>query len=209
MKTLIAVPCFDQVPTMFCQSLALMRKVDECTLAMKSGSLVYAARNDLATLAIQLNADYVLWLDSDMVFDPDILERMFKTLKDNDLDILTGLYFRRVPPYTPVLFNKLEIKDEICEWDEFREIPEGIFEVGACGFGSVLMKTDVFYDVQGKFGNMFAPIANNGEDIAFCWRARQCGYKIYCDPSIIFGHVRTSVVNEQFFKAFGGHYGND
>lgn len=205
MKILIAVPCFDQVPTLFAQSLALLHKVGECTLAMKAGSLVYTARNDLATYSISMDADYVFWLDSDMVFDPDVLERMMKTLKDNDLDILTGLYFRRVPPYSPVLFDKLDIKDDICEWSEFKTIPEGLFEVGGCGFGCVLMKTDVFYDVQGKFGNMFAPIANNGEDIAFCWRARQCGYKIWCDPSIIFGHVRTSVVNEQFFKLFGGN----
>ena len=202
MKTLIAVPCFDQVPTLFCQSLALLHKVDECTLAMQSGSLVYTSRNNLATMSIQMDADYVFWLDSDMVFDADVLERMFKTLKENDLDILTGLYFRRVPPYTPVLFDRLEIEGEICDWSEFTEIPKGIFEVGGCGFGCVLMKTDVFYDVQSKFGNMFAPIANNGEDIAFCWRARQCGFKIYCDPSIICGHVRTSVVNEQFFEVF-------
>lgn len=202
MKTLIAVPCFDQVPTLFCQSLALLRNVDECTLAMKPGSLVYAARNDLATTAIQQDFDYVLWLDSDMVFEPDVMERMFKTLKENDLDILTGLYFRRVVPYTPVLFDRLNIEDEICDWSEFAEIPEGLFEVGGCGFGCVLMKTDVFYDVQSKFGNMFAPIGNNGEDVAFCWRARQCGFKIMCDPSIIFGHVRTSVVNEKFFEVF-------
>ena len=202
MKTLIAIPCFDQVPTLFCQSLALLHKVDECTLAMQSGSLVYTSRNNLATMSIQMDADYVFWLDSDMVFDADVLERMFKTLKENDLDILTGLYFRRVPPYTPVLFDRLEIEGDICDWSEFAEIPKGIFEVGGCGFGCVLMKTDVFYDVQSKFGNMFAPIANNGEDIAFCWRARQCGYKIYCDPEIICGHVRTSVVNEQFFEVF-------
>ncbi len=49
---------------------------------------------------------------------------------------------------------------------------------------------------------MFAPIANNGEDIAFCWRARECGYKIYCDPSVECGHVGYSVVDGQFFKAF-------
>lgn len=208
MKTLIAVPCFDQVPTMFCQSLALLKKVDECTLAMKSGSLVYTARNDLATLAIQKDFDYVFWLDSDMVFDPDVLERMMQTLQDNDLDILTGLYFRRVFPFSPVLFDKMDIEGDIADWTEFQEIPEGLFEVGACGFGCVLMKTDVFFDVQSRFGNMFAPIANNGEDIAFCWRARQCGFKIWCDPSVIFGHVRTSIVNEQFFKAFGGSNGN-
>lgn len=202
MKILIAVPCMDQVPAPFCNSLALLQKVGDCTLMMKSGSLIYTSRNALATAAIQAEADYVFWLDSDMVFQPDILKRMLKTLQEKDLDMLTGLYFRRVPPYSPVLFDKLEIDGIACDFTEWKRIPDDLFEVGACGFGCVLMKTDVFFDVQSKFGNMFAPIGNNGEDVAFCWRARQCGFKIWCDPSVICGHVGYSVVDDQFFKAF-------
>lgn len=204
MKILIAVPCMDQVPVPFCNSLATLQKVGECTLVMKAGSLIYTSRNELANLSIQQDMDYVFWMDSDMVFKPDTLVRMMDTLQKNDLDILTGLYFRRVPPYTPTLFDKLEMNGNICSWSEFKEIPEGLFEVGGCGFGCVLMKTDVFLDVQAKHGNAFAPIANNGEDIAFCWRARDCGFKIYCDPSIICGHVGYSVIDDQFYKVFRG-----
>lgn len=193
----------DQVPAPFCQSLAQIQKTGECVLAMKSGSLIYTSRNDLATQAIQIDADYVMWFDSDMVFKPDTMVRMLDTMQKNDIDILTGLYFRRVPPYSPVLFDKLEMRGEACLWSEFKTIPEGLFEVGGCGFGCVLMKTDVFFDVQSRFGNMFAPIANTGEDLAFCWRARNCGYKIVCDPSVICGHVGYSVVDDQFFKVFG------
>ena len=202
MKTLIAVPCMDQVPAPFAQSLAMLKKVGECTLSMQMGSLIYTSRNNLAQMAIQMDVDYVFWLDSDMVFEPDTLIRMMDTLQKNDYDILTGLYFRRVPPYTPVLFDKLDIRRNICLWSEFHEIPAEPFEVGGCGFGCVLMKTDVFYDVQTKHGNMFAPIANNGEDIAFCWRARDCGFKIYCDPSVICGHMSHSIVDEKFYKAY-------
>lgn len=202
MNILIAVPCMDQVPAPFCQSLAQLQKVGNCVLAMQAGSLIYTARNYLATQAIKTDADFVFWLDSDMVFRPDTLSRMMETLKENDLDILTGLYFRRVPPYSPVLFDKLEMDGDACRFTEFDEIPDKLFEVAACGFGCVLMKTDVFFDVQGKFGNMFAPIGYNGEDVAFCWRARECGYKIYCDPSLVCGHVGYSVVDDQFFRAF-------
>ena len=203
MKILIAVPCMDQVPAPFAQSLAMLKKIEgaECVLAMQMGSLIYTSRNNLAQRAIQMDADYVFWLDSDMVFEPDTLVRMMKTLKDNNLDILTGLYFRRVHPYTPVLFDGLEIRGHICSWSEFHEIPDGLFEVGGCGFGCVLMNAGVFLDVQAKHGNMFAPIANNGEDIAFCWRARDCGYKIYCDPSIICGHVGKIIIDEKFYQS--------
>lgn len=192
----------DQVPVPFCQSLALLQKVGDCALAMKAGALIYASRDDLAVKAAQMEADYVLWLDSDMRFDPDLLVRLFDTLKKNDLDIVTGLYFRRVPPYSAVLFDKLEMDGEKCEWSEFKDVPEGLFEVGGCGFGCVLMKTDVFFDVQGKFGKMFTPIGGTGEDLAFCWRARQCGYKIVCDPSIVCGHVGYAVIDDKFAKAF-------
>ena len=202
MKILVAIPCMDQVPAPFCNSLALLQKAGDCTLMMKSGSLIYTSRNALATAAIHTEADLVFWLDSDMVFKPDVLLRMLKTLQENNLDMLSGLYFRRVPPYSPVLFDQLEINGVEAKYSEFQSIPDGLFEVGACGFGCVLMKTDVFFDVHAKFGNMFAPIGNNGEDVAFCWRARQCGYKIYCDPSVICGHVGYSVVDDQFFKVF-------
>lgn len=202
MKIMIAVPCMDQVPVPFCQSLALLEKVGECTLAMKAGSLIYTSRNDLALRAVQSDMDYVFWMDSDMQFPPDTLVRMVDVLTKNDLDILTGLYFRRVPPYSPVLFDRLEMRGNICSWSEFKELPDHLFEIGGCGFGCVLMSTEVFLSVQAKHGNMFAPIGNNGEDIAFCIRARDCGYKIWCDPSIICGHVGYSVVDDKFYKAY-------
>lgn len=206
MKVLIAVPCMDQVPAPFCQSLAQLKKVGECVLAMKSGSLIYTSRNSLATMAIQMDADYVFWLDSDMVFQPDTLVRMMDTVQKHDIDMLTGLYFRRVPPYSPVLFDKLEMRTKtVLDWSEFKTIPEDLFEVGGCGFGCVLVNTEVLISVQGKHGNMFAPMGNNGEDIAFCIRAKDCGYKIICDPSIICGHVGYSVVDDQFFKAFSNN----
>ena len=202
MKIMIAVPCMDSVPVQFCQSLAMLEKTGECVLAMKAGSLIYTSRNDLATRSITMDADYVLWLDSDMVFAPDLLVRMLDVLQKNDLDILTGLYFRRVPPYSPVLFDMLEMRGNVCNWSNFQSIPDGLFEVGGCGFGCVLMNTEVFLSVQSKHGNMFAPIGNNGEDVAFCIRARDCGYKIWCDPSIICGHVGHAVINDQFYKAY-------
>ena len=204
MKILIAVPCMDQVAAPFAQSLAMLKKPEgvECTLAMQMGSLIYTSRNNLAQQAIQMGADYVFWLDSDMVFEPDTLERMLKTVQERDIDILTGLYFRRVKPYSPVLFDKLDIQRNICSWSEFKEIPDDVFEIGGCGFGCVLTETSVFLSVQSKHGNMFAPMGNNGEDIAFCWRARDCGYKIYCDPTVICGHIGKIIVDEKFYQAF-------
>lgn len=203
-KTLIAVPCMDQVPALFAQSLALLQKPENTTLVMKMGTLIYTSRHELANMALDMDADYIFWMDSDMTFRQDCLMRMIQTLEENDLDILSGLYFRRVPPYTPVLFDRLEINGNICSWSEFKGLPEGLFEIGGCGFGCLLTKTDIFLDGLARYGNMFTPIGNNGEDIAFCVRAREMGYKIMCDPSMVCGHIGYVTVDDRFYNAYNG-----
>ena len=70
----------DTVQTEFAQSLMRMKLVGDVQHAFLSCSLIYKSRNDLADMAIQAGADYVLWLDSDMVFEPDTLERMLKKM---------------------------------------------------------------------------------------------------------------------------------
>ena len=63
----------------------------------------------------------------------------------------------------------------------------------------MLTKMNVFYDIQQKHGTIFNPIGNHGEDLAFCIRARKCGYKIYADPDVKCGHVGHAVVDEKYF----------
>lgn len=204
-KILIAIPCMDQVPAPFAQSLAMIRKPedDDVACSFQMGSLIYTSRNNLALQAFKIESDYMLWLDSDMVFQQDLLINMKQTMDEKGLDFLTGLYFRRVPPFTPVLFDQLDIDEEgACTWTDYKDVPEGLFKVGGCGFGAVLIKTDVLFEVQSKYGGMFNPIANMGEDLSFCWRARQCGYDIWCDPSMILGHVGYSVITDKFYQSY-------
>ena len=59
--------------------------------------------------------------------------------------------------------------------------------------------------VAAKFGGrMFDPMDGFGEDVSFCWRARQCGYDIWADSSIEFGHVGQCVVTRGYFEAYNG-----
>ena len=124
-------------------------------------------------------------------------------MEANDLDILSGVYYRRVPPYTPVLFEKLEMdSNQHCEHLNMAKVPDGLFEVEGIGFGCVLMTTSVLLDVIAKFRDAFSPIGRVGEDLSFCIRARECGYKIYADSSIQLGHCSHSIVTKEFFEAY-------
>lgn len=204
-KILIAVPCMDMVSARFAQSLTTLKKVGQCTVSFLIGSLVYDSRNKLAGLAMQMEADYIMWFDSDMVFQPDTLERMMDVMDKNpDIDILSGLYVRRGAPFTPVIFSKLEVNEHgELDWDDVVNIPDEPFEVAGCGFGCVLMKTDCLYEIASKEngGMWFTPIAGAGEDCAFCIRARESGYKIWCDPRIDLGHMAYAPVTREFYDA--------
>lgn len=204
MKILIAIPSMDYVPAVFSQSLAMLQLTGECAVAMQVGSLVYDSRDKLAKKAIEMDADLVFWLDSDMIFEPNVLVNMVKTLEENNLDFLSGVYYRRREPYTPVLFKEMGMFEGKSWTTEFEEIPTELFEVGACGFGCVLMRAEMLLSVVSRFGEIFYPINRAGEDISFCWRARECGYKLIADPSIKLGHYSQQIVTKQFYEAFKG-----
>lgn len=206
-KILIAVPCMDMVSAQFAHSLATLTSygVEDTQISIwfNLGSLIYTSRNEIAKRALTEGADLVMWFDSDMIFNPDTMIRMLKHIDDGH-DIVTGIYYRRTIPFTPVAFSKMDIdeKEQKSFYEEYDEIPGEPFEVAACGFGCVLMRTEIFTAVFSKFGNMFSPIGNIGEDIAFCWRARECGYKILADPTIPLGHVGHNVITKSFFDTY-------
>ena len=198
MKVYVAVPCLDFVSARFVQCMFDLEAPEGVELErhLNIGTLVYHSRNHLAERAIGSKAEYTFWLDSDMTFMPDTLVGMLKTMRDNNLDILTGMYIRRHHPWTPTLYRKTNITKMGIETEDYEleDMPDELFEVAACGFGCVLMRTDVLMNVLVKYGPQFSPIGIVGEDLSFCWRARKCGYKIYCDPSIALGHEVHSVI---------------
>ena len=95
-KILVCVPSMDMVAAGFAQSLAMLQKGGhETAIMFQVGSLIYDARNKLAKQALKMGADYTMWFDSDMIFQPDTMIRLL----EHDAPIVSGAYFRRSPPY--------------------------------------------------------------------------------------------------------------
>lgn len=59
------------------------------------GSMITKQRNDLIAMALKHDPDYILFIDTDMVFPPDSLMRLLKHNKD----IVGATYNKRVPPF--------------------------------------------------------------------------------------------------------------
>lgn len=190
----------DHIDVDFAQSLVQLHPVGETHIEFLPGSLIYVAREQLAAQAITMNADYILWLDSDVTFNPELLADLIA----HDKDFVTGIYFRRRPPFSPTIFSEVRYGETAEEYKavNYDDYPlDSTFEIDACGFGAVLMKTQVMRDVLDQYGQGFTPMRGFGEDISFCIRAKQCGYKLWCDSSIKLGHVTRSVSNEDTYLA--------
>lgn len=197
-KILICVPSMDEVAAGFAQSLAMLQKGgNETAIMFQVGSLVYEARNKLAKQAIEMGAEWTMWFDSDMIFQPDTMVRLLK----HDAPFVSGAYFRRCPPYHLVAFKDCDTENR--KWSDL-PLPTETVSCEGVGFGCVLVKTEVLLSVAAEYKTWFEPMNGFGEDLSFCWRARQCGYDILLDPSITCGHIGKIVVNEDFYKAYAG-----
>lgn len=201
MRTLIAIPCMDMMHTPFVISLTGLQVKGEIKFAYSASSLVYDSRNGLARKAICEKFDRVLWLDSDMQFQPDLFRKLSDAL-DEGRDFVSGLYFTRKAPYKPVIFKRAGY-DKVGEngvkpiAEAYYDYPkDGIFEVAAAGFGGVMMNVSLLAEVEKNFGLPFSPIMGFGEDISFCLRVHEMGKKMYCDPSAKMGHVGQFVYDE-------------
>ena len=200
MKTLIAIPCMDMVQTRFMFSCLRLQTYDDVEFSLTESSLIYDARNQLARKAAEEGFDRVLWLDSDMVFNPDLFERLSKRL-DAGYEMVSGLYFKRKQPICPVLYKECGAYEKdgkhtvyATTYDDYPK--DSLFEIAACGFGGVMMTTDLLNRVAMQFGLPFSPILGFGEDLSFCCKVARLGVKMFCDSSVKMGHVGYKTFDE-------------
>lgn len=196
MRTLIAIPCMDMVQTLFMTSLLSLRRHENDSVTVCTHSLIYDARNILAQKAVAGGYDAILWLDSDMVFGPDLLERLTADLT-GEVDLVCATYFTRKNPVRICAYGALEQTDEGARAVSIAEIPEGLTEIAGCGFGAVLMRTEMLRQLDPM---PFTPIYGWGEDLSFCIRAREAGFRLWCDGRVKVGHAGISIIDESTWK---------
>jgi hypothetical protein len=156
-------------------------------------------RNQMATDALLDGYEETLWIDADVDFHPDAVDR----LRSHQLPIVCGIYPQKgkraiashVMPGTPkMVFGK----------------DGGLAEILYAGAGFLLIRREVYLTVQERlklpmcnerFGipliPFFYPMLHScedgcwylAEDYAFCERARQAGFQVMADTTIRLWHI--------------------
>lgn len=204
-SVLIAVPCMSHVPVEFMASFVTLDTTPGGRITMESGSLVYKARNNMALKAIQGGFDYIMWIDSDMTFETNLVGRLLDDARQGK-DYITALAFSRKIPCEPCIYKHITWEERPeggvrCGIDAYRDYPqESLFEIAGSGLAACLMKTDLLKEVGKEFKTApFNPLQGLGEDVSLNWRLRQMGVKMWCDSRIRVGHVGWVVFDESLY----------
>lgn len=149
-----------------------------------------AARNQLVQ---KMQGGWLMQLDSDHTFDPDLLLRMLTLFENHKLDVLCGRYHYKQPPHNPVLYQYNDGKySAILDWglrDEVKLLP-----IGAAGAGCLLVRRSVFDRIKAEQNAMpFDPFPPyKYDDFSFFERCRVLGIQPYCAPQIEALHLGTT-----------------
>lgn len=158
-------------------------------------------RSKLATKAMKDGFDEIVWIDSDMIFNPEDVDK----LRSHDRRLVTGIYSRRE-----------EGRGFACNFDPDSEGKKiilgkggGLIKLAACGAG-FLYTHRVIYEMLAlkmpvcneAFGEYIVPffmpmIINHPvkghwylrETYAFCHHVKQLGIQIIADTSIRLYHI--------------------
>lgn len=191
----------------FMQSVLQISYRERCeVLNVMSGANVSKARNALVEGFLATDADYLLMLDSDMVFRADVISRLVV----HNEPIMNGMYFQpslNGGPSFPCMYRHQTgtAKSDgmfVTLGDHWQR--QAVIQVDAVGAGFMMVHRDVFETIRKLMPNYAAPWFQEvqrgdnlvGEDFTFCMRASEMGYPIFVDTSVEAGHIKPAMVGE-------------
>lgn len=144
------------------------------------GTYLHQMRNEIVYGAIKNGSDYLMFIDSDLIFPQDGILNLLAHNKD----VIGGCYnIRSLPKRGTVKGFKNGI---ICEHEMSKELEK----VYAIPTGFMLIKLSAIRYMAHPFDfGRFEDGTFIGEDINFCKRLNEMGKEVWCDGSIPIGHI--------------------
>lgn len=158
------------------------------------GGRLDSARNLVVRSFLDTKAEWLLFLDTDIVFSPEMYDMLLDTADEKTAPIVSGLYFADDKPPRAVMAYTTEegAVRSIAAWDEGDTI-----DVEYVGAGFLLVHRSVYealgdepyrQDVTSPSGALLT------EDYAFCHRARDAGFPVKVNTKIFLGHCKLRVL---------------
>lgn len=162
-------------------------------------------RNKLVRAFLSTGLDWLLFVDADMVFEPEDWFRLRDSADENHLYV-AGTYFVDNTPIRPCA---LVYKDDKRYTPVLREDSPELIEVTAASLGFGLVHRDVFLksadvadDHEWFIHGMKSPHGDTfPEDWAWCYyRVREAGIPVYLNTKVRLGHLKTRVLGWEDYQ---------
>lgn len=213
------------IPDQFFWSYLRMMKPNGSFAVKGSSSVKASCINDGIYQAIRLGAEWMFLMDVDQLFPVYTIPRLFETAKKHDAKVVSVLYHLGRPPFGPVAgWVKADEKGDpfYCNraglpWkDNYTPLGEGVVDVDWTGAGGLLIHKDVVTAIGWPvFEDIWHPdqgLRICGHDVNFCLRAKDKGFKVLVDTSVMSDHGKFTYFGTTWAEAFtnsnmGDHMG--
>lgn len=178
----IGMPCGDsniRAKTAYSLVHAVNRKRDfDINFCMEIAGDIIGNRIRSVRQAQKLKATHILFIDHDMYFAPDTIQKLL----DDDKDIVGAQYNFRSLPKKSTAFPVDEENDQ------------GLYKCHAIGTGMLLVRMEVFEKLGEpfnwfQFGRGAEGEMVRGEDAHFCQQAIKAGYDVWADDTLEVKHL--------------------
>ncbi len=221
----IGLPVKGLMPDELFYSLMSMHKPPNTIITKIDASDIGVARNQIVG---KLEKDWLFFMDADQTFPPETLERLIAWDLPIVSGLYFKPYGKPVPHAYRYMWEeakKYPVEDEQADhyymslvnevaaylgkyYDTLAkgDLPtallpakrEDLIECDGVGGGCLLIHRRVFEAIEPPYFKC-NPNTFIGEDFYFCRKARQAGFKIYLDPSILCGHKQRDLTGYRHF----------
>lgn len=186
-KLLIGLPHKDQVTMEWALAFRNLQVNVPAIFTCSRGTPIDMARNEIIKSAQNSGVEWVFFLDTDVTCPPDTIIRLMA----HGLPIVSGVYWTRAPPLEPTVWREVPGGKQAIPFQP----GSGLIEADFIGAGMLLVHMSVFehlpwppFEWTLSFQDPKDFSKGTSEDFHFCKLARQRGYHIMVDTSLIGRH---------------------
>jgi hypothetical protein len=158
-------------------------------------------------------SEWLLWVDSDIIIDHEILKMLWAVADKKTKPVVTGTYFvsneneKTLMRPLPSLY--METGNEF-ETSVIHPLPENkVIPVDIAGFGLMLMHRSIIDPVRKAADgySVFGEKQNPGnkfvsEDVAFCRYLKKAGIQLYAHTGALVPHLKTFSFDKNYYNIY-------
>ena len=194
------------------------------TIDRQGGYPMHFNRNNSCRAVLDSGADFWLTFDSDMVFPQTVIADLLRVMTQGDemydpetkrvrkvspgeIDILSGLYFKKAPPFPPI--NGVFTRDDLRYWHSpINTEYKGLVRNDVIGAGCMCVRPDALRKMDAPWFQYQEIVTLDGhhdlssEDVWFCMRAQDCGLQVWTDTRMVCGHITGFSADQRHWDQF-------